>query len=100
MEMLDELDVGTAIWPVPVEIPEAIPFADDHVHASYDPDAVQRFWLALIDIERIFKVFRSRFVAKPAPCTTSGEPSTLRTPGSRDAPPRDIPVAYRTVAPT
>ena len=67
MQMLDDLDVGTAIWPVPVEIPEAIPFPDDRVHASYDPDAVRRFWLALIEIERVFKVFRSRFVGKASP---------------------------------
>jgi hypothetical protein len=67
MQMLDDLDVGTTIWPVPVEIPEAIPFPDDRVHASYDPDAVRRFWLALIEIERVFKVFRSRFVGKASP---------------------------------
>ena len=67
MQMLDDLDVGTAIWPVPVEIPEAIPFPDDRMHASYDPDAVRRFWLALIEIERVFKVFRSRFVGKASP---------------------------------
>jgi hypothetical protein len=67
MQMLDDLDVGTAIWPVPVEIPEAIPFPDDRVHASYDPDAVRCFWLALIEIERVFKVFRSRFVGKASP---------------------------------
>jgi hypothetical protein len=67
MQMLDDLGVGTAIWPVPVEIPEAVPFPDDRVHASYDPDAVRRFWLALIEIERVFKVFRSRFVGKASP---------------------------------
>jgi hypothetical protein len=64
LRCLDELDVGTAIWPVPVEIEGAIPFADDHVHASYDPDAVTRFWLALLEMQRVFKIFRSRFVGK------------------------------------
>mgnify|MGYP006216941799 CR=1 FL=1 len=29
MALLDDLGVGTAIWPVPVEIPGAIPFRDD-----------------------------------------------------------------------
>ena len=38
---LDDLGVGTEIWPMPVEIADAIPFAEDHVHASYDPDAVR-----------------------------------------------------------
>jgi hypothetical protein len=65
--MLDDLDVGTDIWPVPVEIPGAIPFAEDHVHASYDRDATRAFWMALIEIERVFRVFRTRFVGKSSP---------------------------------
>jgi hypothetical protein len=67
MEMLDDLGVGTQIWPVPVEIPGAIPFTDDRVHASYDPDAVRRFWLALVEMDRVFDVFRARFVGKSSP---------------------------------
>jgi hypothetical protein len=67
MSMLDDLGVGTDIWPVPVEIPGAIPFPDDTVHASYDADAVHRFWLALVEIERVVKRFRARFVGKASP---------------------------------
>ena len=67
MTMLDELGVSTEIWPVPVEIPDAIPFADDDVHAAYDADAVRRFWLALVEMERVLKVFRNRFVGKSSP---------------------------------
>ena len=51
MSMLDDLGVGTAIWPVPVEIPGAMPFTEDRVHASYDADAVRRFWLALVAMD-------------------------------------------------
>lgn len=67
MSLLDELGVGTEIWPVPVEIPGAIPFEEDRVHASYDADAVHRFWLALVQIDRVLKVFRERFVGKSSP---------------------------------
>ena len=67
MTLLTDLGVGTDIWPVPVEIPDAIPFSDDTVHGSYDADAVRRFWRALIDIEGVFKEFRSRFVGKSSP---------------------------------
>jgi hypothetical protein len=67
MSLLDELGVGTPIWPVPVEIQGAIPFPDDSVHASYEPDSVKRFWLALIEMQRVFKNFRSRFVGKASP---------------------------------
>ena len=67
MRLLDELNVATEIWAMPVEIPGAIPFPDDRSHASYDGDAVRRFWLALVEMERVFKVFRARFVGKASP---------------------------------
>lgn len=67
MEMLADLGVPTGIWPVPVEIEGAIPFPDDRVHSAYDPDAVRRFWLALVEIDRVFEVFRSRFLGKVSP---------------------------------
>lgn len=65
--MLDELGLATTTWPVPVEIPGAIPFADDRAHVRYDPDAVQRFWLALVEMHRVFERFRARFVGKASP---------------------------------
>jgi hypothetical protein len=67
MELLDSLGVPTPIWPVPVEIPGAIPFLEDRVHLAYDPDAARRFWLALVEIERVMKVYRSRFIGKASP---------------------------------
>jgi hypothetical protein len=67
MSILDELGVSTAIWTMPVEIPGAIRFVDDRVHARYDPDAVQRFWLALVAIQRVFNVFRAGFLGKASP---------------------------------
>jgi hypothetical protein len=67
MGLLDELGVSTEVWPVPVEIPDAIAFADDHTHTSYDPAAVHRFWRALVAIEAVLKQFRSRFVGKASP---------------------------------
>ena len=67
MGLLDELGVPTAIWPVPVEIAGAVPFAGDRIHASYDPDAARRFWLALVQMSRVFTVFQARFVGKASP---------------------------------
>src|SRR6202035_2109573 len=43
MDRLDRLGLGTRIWPMPVEIEGAIPFVDDQVHGTYDPDQAQRF---------------------------------------------------------
>lgn len=67
MSMLDDLGVTTSIWPVPVEIVDAIPFPDDHVHHRYDPDAVDRFWRALVDMTWVFKEFGTTFVGKASP---------------------------------
>ncbi|MGZ4766563.1 MAG: DUF5996 family protein [Ilumatobacteraceae bacterium] len=67
MRLLDQLDLSTRIWTMPVEIPDAIPFDEDHVHATYDRDQVERFWRALIEIVRVFEQFRSEFVGKISP---------------------------------
>ena len=68
MAMLDDLDLTTSIWTMPVEIPGAvIPFDEDGVHVSYDRDHVERFWRALIEMVRVFERFRSEFVGKVSP---------------------------------
>jgi Family of unknown function (DUF5996) len=65
---LQALGVEAEIWPVPVELPDdALPFADDRVHASYDPAAAERFWRVLLQADRIFKLFRSGFIGKASP---------------------------------
>jgi hypothetical protein len=66
-EMLDALGLATEIWPVPVELPGAIPFPDDTTHCSYDPTAVTTFWRTLVEAQRVFNVFRSRWVGKSSP---------------------------------
>lgn len=67
MDRLDELGLPTQIWPVPVEIAGAIPFVDDDVHRTYDPEYAHRFWQALTRIVPVFEGFRSRFVGKSSP---------------------------------
>ncbi len=67
MATLKVLDIDVEIWPIPVEIPDAIPFEGDTQHASYDRDAVQRFWRALLFADQVFKEFRGRFIGKNSP---------------------------------
>lgn len=64
---LAALGLDIAIHPVPNEIVDAIPFAEDHVHASYDAGYVQRFWRTLLQVDRVFKQFRSGFIGKCSP---------------------------------
>jgi hypothetical protein len=67
MGALDELELSTEIWTMPVEIADAIPFDGDEQHVTYDPEQVHRFWLALVQINRVFQEFRSRFIGKVSP---------------------------------
>jgi len=67
MTALDELDLAVDIWPVPVEVETAIPFAEDTTHASYEPDAVQRFWRALLQADRVMTDVRADFIGKTSP---------------------------------
>ncbi len=66
-DRLDGLGLATPIWTMPVEIPDAIPFELDTIHATYDGDQAKQFWLALVQANRVFEVFRSRFVGKVSP---------------------------------
>ncbi|MCK0112718.1 DUF5996 family protein [Ornithinimicrobium sp. F0845] len=65
--LLDQLDLTTEIWPVPVELPDAIPFAEDTTHSDYDPETVTRFWHSLVEAQRVFATFRTGFVGKSSP---------------------------------
>jgi hypothetical protein len=67
MEHLDSLGLATPIWTMPVEIPDAIAFELDTRHDTYDAEQAHRFWLALVQMTRVFEVFRSRYVGKVSP---------------------------------
>jgi len=67
MAALGDLGVEVRIWPVPVEVPEPIPFKDDRVHSAYDPTWAHRFWRALTQADRVAKSFRDDFLGKASP---------------------------------
>ena len=67
MGALRALGVDAPIHAVPCEVVTAIPFADDRVHASYDPDAAQRHWRILLAVARVLETYRSSFVGKASP---------------------------------
>jgi hypothetical protein len=64
---LREIGVERSIWTTPVEIPGAIPFDEDEQHASYDRNAVERFWQLLVRATQVFNEFRTTFVGKSSP---------------------------------
>jgi hypothetical protein len=63
---LAELDVHLTMLARPVEVVDAVPFADD-TRGAYDADAARRFWRALVQIHRVLTVFRGRFIGKVSP---------------------------------
>jgi Family of unknown function (DUF5996) len=67
LDMLREAEIEVKIWPMPVEIPNPIRFDQDHTHAAYDRDAVERFWRILLSVQTVFDQFRSRFIGKCSP---------------------------------
>ncbi len=66
-DTLGGLGIEVAIHEMPNELPDPIPFPEDTLHASYDPDAAHRFWRALLQADRVFKLFRSGFLGKVSP---------------------------------
>jgi len=67
MRMLETAGIAVEIRRMPCEVPNAIPFDEDRVHASYERDAVRRFWRILVSVEAVFLEFRSRFIGKSSP---------------------------------
>jgi hypothetical protein len=67
MEKLRGLGIDVHIWTMPSEIENAVPFERDRTQAQYDPIYVERFWHALLQADRVMKIFRSRSIGKASP---------------------------------
>lgn len=65
--VLRDLGIEVGIWTMPVEVADAVPFEQDRQHKSYDADAAQRFWRALVHTDRVMKQFRAGFTGKVSP---------------------------------
>ncbi|MCF7548672.1 DUF5996 family protein [Pseudonocardia sp. WMMC193] len=67
LDVLGRLGIEAPIRPVPTEVDPAVPFAEDHQHASYDAEAATLFWRQLLQADRVLGEFRSHFVGKVSP---------------------------------
>jgi hypothetical protein len=67
MAALAELDIRVRIHGSPNEVPDPVPCREDRAHAAYDPDYAERFWRVLLQVDRVFKQFRTRFLGKVSP---------------------------------
>ena len=91
MTALRNLSMEINIWTTPVEVPDPVPFTEDHEHKSYDAEYANRFWRALVAMDEVLKDFRARFIGKVSPVHFfwgSFDLAVTRFSG-RPAPPRE-----------
>jgi hypothetical protein len=67
IEGLAGLGVHVGINETPNELPDPIRVSEDRVHAAYDPEQARRLWLALVQIDRVLKLFLTGFIGKCSP---------------------------------
>ena len=67
METLRDLGATITVNELPSELPDPIPFSQDVSQRSYESGAAHAFWRALIQVDRVFKRFRSGFLGKASP---------------------------------
>jgi hypothetical protein len=65
--LLESLGVHVHIRPVPSEMEDELPFTEDRLHRSYDPDAATRCWVILSRSAQVIQQFRGRFIGKCSP---------------------------------
>jgi hypothetical protein len=93
IDTLQAMALPVKIRSMPVEVAVPIPFEDDTVHLSYDPQYANRFWRILVQVERVFTECRCQFIGKCSPVQFfwgSFDLAVSRFSG-KPAPPRDGP---------
>jgi hypothetical protein len=67
LDMLRNAGHDVHIHAAPNEIEPATPFAEDDAPRAYDPDSASRLHAALLQADRVFRLFRSSFLGKVSP---------------------------------
>ncbi len=67
LALLSGLGISVQVDPMPNEIAGAIRFDRDHEVRAFDVAVAHRYWLALLQVQRVFQLFRTRFVGKVSP---------------------------------
>src|SRR5262245_54701179 len=97
MDALAEINLAVKIWSMPVEIADPIRFEQDTVHCTYDPEAANRVWRIMSQVERVLSTCRCSFVGKCSPVHFfwgAFDVAATRFSG-RLAPPREGPAFMR-----
>lgn len=66
-QRLNGMGIELEIHGSPNEMEPAIPFAENTVQSSYDPDAARALWMAMLKTHNVFSEFRGQFIGKSSP---------------------------------
>ncbi len=64
---LGELGIAVSIDPMPTEIKHAVRFDNDTQDRGFDLGVIRTYWRALVEVHRVFQLFRTRFIGKTSP---------------------------------
>lgn len=67
LDALSTLGLDVVIHPRPNEIEDPIPFAEDTEHATYDAQHVEALHAALVQADRVMRIFQAGFIGKASP---------------------------------
>ena len=67
LAFLKAAGADVSIDPMPSELPVAVRFDEDHDRRAFDPDVARQYWRAMIEAQRVFQLFRTRFTGKVSP---------------------------------
>lgn len=67
MKALEVLGIHVEILSKPYDVKSTIPFAQDHTHATYHSEQVNRYWRVLVTVDQVLKAFSGRFYGKACP---------------------------------
>ncbi len=67
MSSLRALGLEVRIDRMPNEIAGAVPFHTDHGMRGYDGTVARTYWRALVQVQRVLQLFRTRFLGKCSP---------------------------------
>jgi hypothetical protein len=67
VEEMGRLDLNVNIHMKPNEVPAPIKFDEDESPRAYDREYANRFWRILVQVDRVLKEFRARFIGKSSP---------------------------------
>ena len=64
---LESIGVHIKIHPKPNELEHAIPFTENTVNKTYDPNEAFALWQAMLKVNQVFTQFRSDYIGKVSP---------------------------------